>query len=151
MESKQYAKNKAAFHDYRIIEEFEVGLVLQGWEVKSIRVGAVSLKESYIAPVGKELLIYGMNIAKWKYTLRVGEQMELRPRKLLVNRKEIEHIVFEQKRNGVTIIPLSIYDRRGHIKLKIALGKGLRKYDKREVEKSREIMKGSREKQAERW
>ena len=132
------ATNKKANHDYLIKDKYEAGLVLTGSEVKSLRVNTGSIKESYIHEKKGELWLSNCFIKK--YSSSNSEQHETtRIRKILVNKREFNKIVGLSKKDGMTIIPLILYfNDKGLAKLSIGLGKGLRKYDKRAIKKSKE-------------
>ncbi|MCL1896793.1 MAG: SsrA-binding protein SmpB [Clostridiales bacterium] len=127
------AVNKSARHDYFIEEVFEAGLVLTGTEIKSLRLGKVSLGESYARFTGAELFIVGMNIKPYEQGNRFNVD-PLRPRKLLLHRKELRKLYQETKREGLTIVPLCVYlNDRGLAKMEIALARGKKLYDKRDT------------------
>lgn len=125
-------KNRKATYDYAISSRLEAGLVLQGWEVKSIKNSNVSLKEAFIHVEGNDAWVYQMRVSPWKGMEHVDDDMLTKPRKLLLHRKEIDRLSLEQKKRGITIIPLSLYENRGKVKMEIGIGKGKRKYEKRE-------------------
>ncbi len=126
------AVNKSARHDYFIEEVFEAGLVLTGTEIKSLRQGKVSLGESYARIIDGELFIIGMNIKPYEQGNRFNVD-PLRPRKLLLHKKELRQLHQDTKREGLTIVPLNIYlNDRGIAKMEIALARGKKLYDKRE-------------------
>ncbi|MCR4745111.1 MAG: SsrA-binding protein SmpB [Lachnospiraceae bacterium] len=128
---KIVANNKKAFYDYFIEDKLEVGIELAGTEVKSIRMGKVSIKEAYVSVVKGELVIDGMNITPYEKG-NIFNKDPLRTKRLLAHKNEI--LKFEQKLNvkGYTILPLSVYFKNGRVKLEIGLGKGKKIYDKRE-------------------
>ena len=129
---KMLAVNKAARHDYFIEEVFEAGLVLTGTEIKSLRQGKVSLGESYAKILDGELFIIGMNIKPYVQGNRFNAD-PLRPRKLLLHKRELGQLHKETSREGLTIVPLCIYlNDRGLAKMEIALARGKKLYDKRE-------------------
>jgi SsrA-binding protein len=129
---KMLAVNKSARHDYFIEEVFEAGLVLTGTEIKSLRQGKVSLGESYARIIDGELFIIGMNIKPYDHGGRFNVD-PLRPRKLLLHKKELRQLHQETKREGLTIVPLNVYlNDRGLAKMEIALAKGKKLYDKRD-------------------
>ncbi len=132
------ATNKKANHDYLIKDKYEAGLVLTGSEVKSLRVNTGSIKESHIYEKKGELWLSNCFIKK--YSSSNSEQHETtRIRKILVNKREFNKIVGLSKKDGMTIIPLILYfNDKGFAKLSIGLGKGLKKYDKRAIIKSKE-------------
>jgi SsrA-binding protein len=127
---KILARNRKAFHDYNILQKFEAGLVLEGSEVKSLRAGLVSLKESYATVRGEEVFLVNMHITPYeKATIRPPDPM--RDRKLLLNRRELKKIIIKVEERGMTLIPLSLYLKNQWVKVEIALAQGKRQYDKR--------------------
>ena len=128
---KVIAQNKKARHDYFVEESFEAGLVLRGTEVKSMRQGRVNLKESYVQAQNNELFAHGMHISPYDQ----GNQFNadpLRPKKLLMHKREIRKLASEVKRQGYSLVPLKIYLKDGRMKLELGLCKGKRLYDKRD-------------------
>jgi SsrA-binding protein len=123
--------NRRARHDYEILNTYEAGLVLTGAEVKSLRGGRVSLGDAYAAPERGEIFLFNLHIARYDKSAP-GADDTRRPRKLLLNRGEIDRIARAVDQKGVTIIPLKIYFSGGRAKVEIALARGKRKYDKRE-------------------
>lgn len=137
---KVVANNKKAFHDFTIEERFEAGIVLTGTEIKSVRAGNVSIKESYAKISSKgELLITGMHIAPYEQGNRFNVD-PLRPRTLLMHRKEINKLYGTIKtQQGLTLIPLSVYlDEHGRCKVELGLARGKKLYDKREADAKRD-------------
>jgi len=129
---KMLAVNKSAKHDYFIEEVFEAGLVLTGTEIKSLRLGKVNLAGSYAKMLEDGLYIVGMNIKPYEQGNRFNTD-PLRPRKLLLHKKELKDLNKETQQEGRTIIPLNIYlNDRGLAKMEIALARGKKLYDKRE-------------------
>ena len=129
---KVIANNKKARHEYFVDEVYEAGLVLTGTEIKSIRNGKVSIKEAYAKIVDGEVLILGMNISPYEQGNRFNVD-SLRPRKLLLHRREINKLIGKLKVGGVTLIPLRIYlNDRGKAKIEIAVARGKKLYDKRD-------------------
>ena len=132
-ERKLAASNKKACHDYFIEEVYEAGIVLTGTEIKSVRQGKVSIKESYVKIEQGELIIYGMNIRPYEQGNRFNVD-PLRPRKLLLHKKEIRRLAAAIKLQGLTAVPLKMYiNENGRAKLEIALARGKKNYDKRET------------------
>lgn len=130
---KVIANNKKARHEYFIDEVYEAGLVLTGTEIKSIRNGKVSIKEPYAKIINGEVLILGMNISPYEQGNRFNVD-PLRPRKLLLHRREINKLIGKIKVGGVTLIPLRIYlNDRGRAKIEIAVARGKKLYDKRDT------------------
>lgn len=129
---KVIANNKKARHEYFVDEVYEAGLVLTGTEIKSIRNGKVSIKEAYAKIINGEVLILGMNISPYEQGNRYNVD-PLRPRKLLLHRREINKLIGKLKVGGVTLIPLRIYlNDRGKAKIEIAVARGKKLYDKRD-------------------
>lgn len=136
---KVIANNKKAFHDYFVEERYEAGIVLTGTEIKSIRRGGVSIKESYAKITSKgELVVTGMHIAPYEQGNRYNVD-PLRVRTLLMHRKEISKLYGTIKtQQGLTLIPLSVYlDENGRCKVELGLCRGKKNYDKREAEAKR--------------
>ena len=132
-ERKLAASNKKARHDYFIEKVYEAGIVLTGTEIKSVRQGKVSIKESYAKIEQGELIIYGMNIRPYEQGNRFNVD-PLRPRKLLLHKKEIRRLAGAIKLQGLTAVPLKMYiNENGRAKLEIALARGKKNYDKRET------------------
>lgn len=134
-------QNRQAHHQYQLLDRFEAGLVLQGSEVKSLRAHQASLSEAYIAEYQTELFLQGAHIKEYAPATHFGHT-PLRPRKLLLKKKQINKIMGQVTRKGMTAVPLKIYlNDKGKIKIEIALAVGLKKHDKREVLKEREWKK----------
>lgn len=128
---KTVAQNKKAYHDYFVEETYEAGLELYGTEVKSIREGRVNLKDSWCHIKDGEIFAYGMHISPYEKG-NIFNRDPLRPKRLLMHKKEINKLFGLMKQQGYAIIPLSVYFVRGRAKLKIGLCKGKKLYDKRE-------------------
>lgn len=128
---KIIAKNKKAYHDYFVLEDFEVGIVLKGTEVKSIRRGSVNLKDSWCSVNNGEIFVNGMHIGAYEQG-NIFNTDPIRVRKLLMHKREIDKLFGESKKQGYSIIPLSLYFKSSHVKLNIGLCKGKKLYDKRE-------------------
>ena len=132
---KVVANNKKAFHDFFIEEKYEAGIVLTGTEIKSIRNGKVSIKESFAKINSKgELIVTGMHVAPYEQGNRFNVD-PLRPRTLLMHRKEIDKLYgIIKTQQGLTLIPLSVYlDENGRCKIELGLARGKKNYDKRDV------------------
>ncbi|MDY0063824.1 MAG: SsrA-binding protein SmpB [Bacilli bacterium] len=129
--SKTIARNKKANHEYFILDVFDCGIVLQGTEIKSIRETKVSINEAYCQIKNNELFIINMNIAKYSKGTIFNHE-ETRNRKLLAHRREINKMTGRVAQEGLTLIPLEVYLENGLAKVKIALAKGKKLYDKRE-------------------
>lgn len=137
---KVIANNKKAFHDFFIEEKYEAGIVLTGTEIKSIRNGKVSIKESFAKINSKgELIVTGMHVAPYEQGNRFNVD-PLRPRTLLMHRKEIDKLYGTIKtQQGLTLIPLSVYlDENGRCKIELGLARGKHNYDKRDVAAKKE-------------
>lgn len=128
-----FANNRKAFHDYHILEEYEAGLVLYGHEVKSIKNGHVSLKGSYVTGKGAELYLTNAHISPYQHAGEIPGYDPVRSRKLLLKRKEITSLIEKKSAEGLTLVPLSLYARRGLVKLRFGLAKGKKQFDKRET------------------
>ena len=131
---KLVANNKKAYHDYFIEEKYECGISLAGTEVKSIRQGKVSVKEAYVEIEGGEAWIEGMNIHG-----NLFNRDPVRKRKLLLHKTEIRKLAQAVQQDGYTIVPLSVYFKRGKVKIEIGLAKGKHSYDKRQDIRKRDI------------
>lgn len=150
MEKKILARNRKAFHDYHIEETYEVGVVLTGTEVKSIRAGRLNLKDSYATIEDGELWLHNMHISPYDQGNRFNHA-PLRKRKLLMHRREINRLFGLTREKGYTLVPLEVYTKKGFIKVELALARGKRQYDKRAAiaakEAKREIERAFKEKQ----
>jgi len=130
---KVVATNRKASHDYHLEDRYEAGLVLKGSEIKSIRAGRVNLGDGYVQPQDGELWLLNVHIAPYDPSGgRYGHE-PLRPRKLLLHRREIDRLTSRVRERGYTIVPLRLYLTGGLAKVEIALARGKRKYDKREA------------------
>lgn len=134
---KLLANNKKAYHDYFIEEKYEAGLSLLGSEVKSIKKGKVSIKESFISDRNGEMFIYGMHVTPYEQAYEKDID-PTRTRRLLLHKKEINKLIGQKTQAGFTIVPLKIYERDGLVKLELALAKGKKQYDKRESIKAKD-------------
>ena len=131
-ERKLVANNKKAYHDYFIEETYEAGIVLTGTEIKSVRQGKVSIKESYAKIENSEMILYGMNISPYEQGNRYNVE-PLRPRKLLLHKQEIRKLIGYTTIKGLTLVPLKMYiNEEGRAKVEIAVARGKKNYDKRE-------------------
>lgn len=131
MNTKLIAKNPTAFHNYTIDDKLEVGIVLSGTEIKSIRNGQANLKDSYAVIKNGEVYIVGMHISPYEQG-NIFNKDPLRDRKLLLNRREINKLVSLVKQKGCSLVPISIYFKGSLVKLELGVGKGKKLYDKRE-------------------
>lgn len=133
-----YADNKKARFNYEILEEFEAGILLSGPEVKSVRAGQISLKEAFATVKQGELFLTNAHISPYKPAGKI-DYNPTRSRKLLLKKSEITKLIGKSQAEGYTLIPLKIYAKNGFIKVEIGLGKGKKKYDKRDTIKKRDI------------
>ncbi len=140
MSIKVLAKNRKASHDYFLLDKFEAGLVLQGSEIKSIRAGQISIKEAYIKTDGYEAWLVNAHIAPYD-PASLQNHAPTRERKLLLNRKEIDKLWDNVRQKGLTIIPIMVYLKNGRAKIEIALAKGKRNYDKRQIISKRDAQR----------
>lgn len=132
------AKNRKAYHDYFIHDTYEAGIVLTGTEIKAIRAGKVQLKDAYVSFVDDEAYVKGMHIAPYDFGNRYNHD-ETRDRKLLLHKREIRKLFNDTRLQGYTIVPLHLYLKKGKAKLEIGVAKGKHLYDKRNVEKERDL------------
>lgn len=128
--------NRKARFDYEIIETFTAGIILEGWEVKSLRSGSASIRPAWVSVREGEVWLENSSIAPWKYCQL--EQVRIKPRKLLLNRSEIKRLQSKMREKGLTLIPLKIFSERGWMKCEIGLARGRKKHDKRRVLKERD-------------
>src|SRR6266566_7903645 len=132
------ALNRRARHDYLIEDKLEAGLVLHGTEVKSLRQGGASIAEAYADAQSGELFLVNANIPEYAAWAHFNHQPR-RPRKLLLHRKQMNRLLGAIRRDGITVVPLSIYfNERGRAKVELGLARGKRKADKRQAEKQRD-------------
>ena len=132
------AKNPTAYHNYEIIQKIETGIVLYGTEIKSIRAGKVNLKDSYASiERNGEIYVYSMHISPYDFG-NIYNKDPMRPKKLLLNRKEINKLVGEVSKKGYTLVPISLYFKGNFVKLELGVGRGKKLYDKREDLKKKE-------------
>lgn len=137
-ERRVAADNRRARHDYFIDEHFEAGLMLQGTEVKSLRTGKANLSDSYAGEQKGELFLFNAYIPEYSGGNRFNHEPR-RPRKLLLHKREIDKLLAQVKRGGMTLIPLSIYfNEKGRAKVDLALARGKKHHDKRATEKERD-------------
>jgi SsrA-binding protein len=132
------ARNKRATYDYKIDEKFEAGLVLQGWEVKSLREGRVQLVDGYVQIFRGEAFLYGANINPLNSASTHYVAENTRRRKLLLNRRELSRLIGAVERKGYTIVAMSMYWKNGKVKIEIGIGKGKKEFDKRATIKDRD-------------
>ncbi len=133
------ANNKKARHDYFIEEVYEAGVVLTGTEIKSVRQGKVNLKESYAKIEDGEMIVYGMHISPYEQGNRFNTD-PLRPKKLLLHKKEIAKLIGYTTQKGLTLVPLNMYiNEKGLAKMELAVAKGKKLYDKRDDMQKRDV------------
>lgn len=130
--------NKKATFDYEVLESLEVGIVLTGAEVKSIRGGRINLKDAYVKVIGEELWLVNADIPQYKYSTDKCYD-STRSRKLLINKSQLVRLESKIKQGNLTLIPLSIYTSHSLIKLEIALAKGRKYHEKRQREKEKDM------------
>ena len=132
------AKNPTAYHNYEILDKIETGIVLFGTEIKSIRAGKVNLKDSYaVIEKNGEVFVYSMNISHYDHG-NIYNKDPLRPKKLLLNKNEINKLVGLTSQKGYSLIPIQLYFKGNFVKLLLGVGKGKKLYDKREDIKKKE-------------
>ena len=133
------ATNKKAFRDFNLLERWECGIALTGGEVKSIRAGGVNFADSFARMQGEEMFLYNLHISPYAHASYLNEEVN-RPRKLLLHKKEIRKIIGWVAQKNLVLIPTKIYfNKRGFVKVELALGRGKKLYDKRESIKKRTI------------
>jgi len=130
--------NRKAYHNYHIQESFEAGIVLKGSEIKSIRAGKVNLSDAYAKPENGELWLYNSHIASYD-AASYNAHEPVRPRKLLLHRKEIDNLAGKVTQRGLTLVPLKLYIENGVAKVELGVAKGKKLYDKREAIARREV------------
>ena len=140
---KVVAANRKAYHDYFIEEKFEAGIELYGTEVKSIRQGSVNLKDSYLVIHEGELFAKNIHISPYEKG-NIFNRDPLRTRRLLMHKREILKLKFLTERDGFTLIPLSLYFKRGRVKVEVGVCRGKKLYDKRDSAIRRELERENR-------
>jgi SsrA-binding protein len=130
--------NKKAFHDYFIEERYEAGMVLEGWEVKSIRAGRAQLKEAYVIIRNAEIFLFGAHISPLPTASTHVSPDPVRTRKLLLKADEIKRLIGKVERAGYTLLPLNLHYQRGRIKCEVGLAKGKKQHDKRDTDRERD-------------
>lgn len=138
---KIYALNKRATYDYDILEKFEAGLVLKGYEVKAIRVGRIGLGGAYVVIKDDEAFLINADIPPYQPKNVPEDYKPDRTRKLLLHKKEIKSLIGRGREKGLTLMPLRVYDKKGKLKLEFGIGRRKKKIDKRELIKKREFMR----------
>lgn len=140
---KIVAENRKARHDYDVIETFEAGMVLLGTEIKAIREGRVNLRDSFGRVEHGEVFVHGIHISPYSHR-GYAHHEPLRPRKLLLHRREIRKLVGKTVERGMTLVPLRLYFKNGRVKLAIGLARGKKTHDRREAIKRRETERETR-------
>ena len=136
--SRIFVNNRQATYDYDILDTYEAGLALHGTEIKSIREGNVNLRDAYARPDKGEIWLYGMHVAPYSHG-NISNHEPTRPRKLLLHREQIDDLMAQVGRKGLTIVPLRLYLRGRVAKVALALAKGKRKYEKKQALIEREV------------
>jgi SsrA-binding protein len=140
---KDIVNNRLAYHEYFILDKYEAGAALVGTEVKSIMGGRIQLKESYVQIKDGEVWLLGSHVSQYSHG-NINNHDPLRPRKLLLHRREIEKLTKETTVKGMTLVVTRIYWKNGRIKFEIGVAKGKKLYDKRETEMRKTIEKETR-------
>ena len=138
MNIKTIINKKGAF-DYEILERFEAGIALKGFEVKSIKTGHINLRGSFVTVKNNELYLTGANISPYQPKNTPADYDPTRSRKLLLNNKEIKYLIGKSQQKGLTLVPVRVYIKNNLIKLEFGVAKGKKRYDKREIIKKREF------------
>ena len=141
---KEILNNRKAYHEYFILEKYEAGIALVGTEVKSVMAGRIQLKESFVQIKDGEVWVFGAHISHYSHG-NINNHDVLRPRKLLLHRKEIEKLEKETTQKGMTLVITAIYWKNGRIKFEIGVAKGKKLYDKRRTEIQKTIDKETRQ------
>lgn len=128
---KVITKNRKASHDYELSTRYDAGIVLMGSEIKSIRDNRINLRDGFVQEREGELWLMNVHISPYEQATHFGHTDPLRPRKLLLHRREISQIISKVREKGFTIIPTQVYLERGRAKVEIALARGKKQYDKR--------------------
>ena len=134
-----FAENKKAYFDYQILEKFEAGIVLAGYEVKSIKSGRINLAGSYVIIKNEEAYLINASIPPYQPKNVPPEYDPSRQRKLLLKKKEIKYLIGKTRQKGLTLVPLKMYTKKREVKLEFGVAKGKKKADKRELIKKREV------------
>lgn len=134
---KSVANNRKAYHDYFIEDKFEAGIELAGTEVKSIRQGSVNLKDAFAIVKDGEMMVHGMHISPYEKG-NIFNKDPLRPRKLLMHKREILRLHAKVKQDGYALVPLSVYFKGARVKVELGLAKGKKLYDKRDAAAARD-------------
>ncbi|MGH7691762.1 MAG: SsrA-binding protein SmpB [Candidatus Dormibacteria bacterium] len=144
---KLLARNRRARHEYHILEQVEAGIELHGTEVRALRQGGAQITDAYVRIERGEAWLHGAHIPPYEFGNRQNHE-PLRSRRLLLHRRQIQHLASEVKQQGVTLVPLDLHVERNRVKVELALGRGKRQYDKRQAvaerEAQRQIQRGLR-------
>jgi len=140
---KEILNNRLAYHEYHILDKYEAGISLLGTEVKSVMLGRIQLKESFVQIKDNEVWLIGAHISHYSHG-NINNHDVLRPRKLLLNRREIEKLQKETTQKGMTLVVTAVYWKNGRIKFEIGVAKGKKLYDKRETEMKKAVEKETR-------
>ncbi|OPZ70922.1 MAG: SsrA-binding protein [bacterium ADurb.Bin478] len=130
--------NRKAFHDFEILEKFEAGIVLQGTEVKSVRDGRLSFKDSYAKVIDEALWVVNLHINEYDHGSAWNHD-PVRPRKLLLHKREIKRLIAKIEEQGLTLVPLNVYFKNGYAKVELGLARGRKLYDKRKEIAKRDV------------
>ena len=141
---KEILTNRQAFHEFHVLDKYEAGAALVGTEVKSIMAGRIQLKDSYVSVKDNEVWLINAHISPYSHG-NIQNHEPLRPRKLLLHRKEIEKLAKETTQKGMTLVVTSIYWKNGRIKFEVGVAKGKKLFDKRETEMRKTIEKETRQ------
>lgn len=142
-EEKIIITNRAAFHEYHILEKYEAGIALTGTEVKSVRAGQIQLKESYVAVRDGEAWLFNAHVSHYSHGNRLNHD-PVRTRKLLLHRREIEQLDEATTTKGMTLVVTRVYMKKGRVKFEIGVARGKKLYDKRETEMRRTVERETR-------
>lgn len=146
---KVVSRNRKAFHDYHILDTYEAGIVLTGAEIKSIRGNQINLTDGFVEERDGELWLLNVHITPYKQASIYGYAEPMRPRKLLLHRREIARIIDQITQRGYTMVPTQVYLKNGRAKVEVALAKGKKQYDKRDAiskrDSDREIRRALKE------
>ena len=142
-EEKVILTNRAALHDYHILDKFEAGVALTGTEVKSVRAGQIQLKDSYVAVRGREAWLLGAHVSPYSHGNRLNHD-PTRARKLLLHRREIDRLEEQATTKGMTLVVTRAYLKGGRVKFEIGVARGKKLYDKREAEMRRDAERETR-------
>ena len=135
------AQNKKAYHNFDILEKLEAGISLKGYEVKSIRLGHMSLNDGYARIIKNELWLIGSHIKPYSQAHSVDKIDPIRNRKLLIHKQELKRLIGKVEEKGLSIVPLKVYFNKNRIKLQIALGRSKKQFDKRQAKKKQDIQR----------